>query len=270
MAPVPQKIKVQIGWVEEAVTWACKRVNHTINRDNMNDRNVSERLDDIIMGEVGSIAVLRSLTSSKVEALAYDEVRNDDFRESDPGWDIVVGNQLKDWFAEQTDPRRVPENSTTLSIKTSRIPVARVPDNKSEEEQVKSCVANFDFKVFKKSKNITDDIVADFEVQIYYSINSKYERAYVVAKEEIESLEIQSVVNKLKIEQRYSNLYITSFGEKSTLVGYNSGRAETKRIWNSLHEGRTKEMWTAPLWLGVNINSFAEKMRGKFNYPISN
>ncbi|MCD9186306.1 MAG: hypothetical protein LUM44_07720 [Pyrinomonadaceae bacterium] len=259
MAPKAKRINIMPEWMKEGIIWACNRVNYTIDRDNMNDRQISEKVDDLIMGDIGGIVVLHYLQNAGIAAMAYDQVRNDGFKNADPGWDIVIGEKLTDWFSAQEDKRKIPNRSLTLSIKTSRIPETFVTKNKPEEEKVQSCIMNFDFKIFRKHKDIEDDITTDYEVQIYYPLSSSYTSDLIVDQKEVETLNADSIMEKLKIFERYGYCYLASIGSRSNLIGFNKGQPENKRTWDSFHAGSSKPMWRAPLWLGTSIESFIEK-----------
>lgn len=240
--------RVDTEWIERAVRWACRRVHNTIDRPDMNERDPTERLDDIIMGEVGSTAVMQYLVGRGNHVVAYDDVRSDRYRDPDPGWDLAVGAGVLAWPRAGDDPRSPPrgESCWTISVKSSRIPEA-------DGDSIERAIANRDFKILKNSVRIEDDLTADFEAQVYFPLaTSGFERVNRVERAAIRTEDVRAIMAALRLEERYGRCYIVGFAARDRIIAH-SHRLERRRqcrTWKSRHEGETKEMWVAPLMLG--------------------
>ncbi|MFK7805436.1 MAG: hypothetical protein AB8G95_27650, partial [Anaerolineae bacterium] len=58
-----------------AIEYAAKKLFFSVDRKNMNRRPLTESLDDKIMGEVATVAVVEYLRSVGVPAASYDQFR---------------------------------------------------------------------------------------------------------------------------------------------------------------------------------------------------
>ena len=252
------EITVDKGWAEKAVRWACRRLQYTIDRPNMNPRSLAERLDDIVMGEIGSAAVAQFLVDRGNRVIAYDEVRKDGSRQPDPGWDLVVGPALDGWPYVGDDVRMPPESAHTISVRTSRIP-------KADEDSIDLAIERRDFKVFKKSEMIEDDLSSDYETQIFYRLSeSKMKgignitevpyivRAAIEGSRYVGDEEFKAINRWLHLRERYGKCFLVGFISKEALTDYSRLLIESQEptCWNSWHGGESKEMWRAPLSLG--------------------
>ena len=251
----PVEVTVRSEMAVEAVRWVCRRLAFTIDRERMNPRSIAERLDDGIMGEIASIAIMQYLSDAGRQVVAYDQIRQDEYKEPDPGWDVLVatGVNLKEWSQGTQDLKTKPEGAYSISIKSSRIPQ---PDG----DNIEVAVRKRDFKIFKKSASITDDLTADFEAQVYYLLEkSLLNRQWSISKEQLQQQDYECILNELHIMNRYSTCYICGIASKEAIIKYSSGLPIKKRSWGSKHEKHNKEMWVAPLSLGVSLRTLLPK-----------
>jgi hypothetical protein len=244
------ELVVEREWIDCAVRWACRRAAHTIDRRNMNSRSVTEKLDDISMGEIGAVAAMEYLKARGNRVLAYDDIRTDGFFDPDPGWDLAVGAGLERWPAAGDDPRDPPRghDCRTIQVKSSRIP-------KADGDDVELAISNRDFKVFKNenSYDIGTDLTADFEAQVYFALErSRFTGVGVVGKESIRREEVDELSRALRLEERYGRCYLVGFASRAQLIGHSRSLAERRErtTWMSRHAGEAKRMWVAPLSLG--------------------
>lgn len=222
---------------------ACGRIAHTGDRASMNARSPTERLDDIIMGEIGSTHVMKYLVDRGRRVIAYDEIRDDDYIHPDPGWDLVVGDSLNGWLFFWEDPMLPPSDCTTLSVKASRMP-------KADDDDIDTVVSRRDFKVLVTSNHIERDLTADYEVQVYFPL--KLSTFDLVEDKVLDFKDVDMVLERLRIRSRYSTAHIVGFASREAIVGYSRG-LESKGEplhWTSHHSGSSKKMWRAPLRLG--------------------
>jgi hypothetical protein len=155
--PLPKPItwKVHQDGMLDAIQWASRKLFYSIDRPGMNPRSMTERLDDKIMGDVATAAVLEYLAAMEIPAAAYDQVRKDRFQSPDPGWDIVIGENALAW-AESTKDPKTPVGLTTASVRSSRLP---------RRDSLGQAVRTRDFKIFAPAgKSIEDCIATDIEV----------------------------------------------------------------------------------------------------------
>ncbi|UFH54794.1 hypothetical protein [Spirosoma sp. KNUC1025] len=216
----------------------------------MNPRNISEKFDDGVMGEIASVAVIQFLMDHGRNVIAYDDIRKDQYQEPDPGWDILSSRQsFDDWLDHTADVKSKPDFAYSFSIKSSRIPAA-------DGDDINLAIRRRDFKIFKRSTSIELDITSDFEVQVYYSLqSSKFDNFLSITLEDISNKRIDAIVEKLKLLERYSECFLSGAASRSRIIEYSNSLPESKKYWGSYHEGHQKFMWSAPLSLGVSFEN---------------
>jgi hypothetical protein len=244
----PTEIVVRYEMIGEAVRWVCNRLAYTFDRENMNPRSLSERLDDGIMGEIASAAVMQFLADNGRNVIAYDQIRKDEYKEHDPGWDVLTSQiSFDDWIATTEDIKSKPSFAYSFSIKSSRIP-------KADNDDINTAIQRRDFKIFKKSQVIDSDITADFEVQVYYLLNkSSFNSSLKVLPDDVFNKRIDEIITKLKLQERYSHCFLSGAASRRVLINYCNSLPENKRYWSSNHAGYEKKMWRAPLTLGTSF-----------------
>lgn len=218
----------------------------------MNPRGVSEKVDDGIMGEIGSIAVMQVLEDRGRTVIAYDDVRTE-YEAEDPGWDLSTGGRdLARWSDDPDDPRIPPTTANTLSIKSSRIP--------ERDSGIHEAIERRDFKILKKSDRIENDLEANFTIQVYYPRErSEYNSSLSIDPEDVEVLSdpsvnpenvrgrVDSILDGLEVMRRYGHCYLTGYASRQDVIEYINGLPDHNRTWPSWHQGHEREMWVAPL-----------------------
>lgn len=247
--PLPQPIIWQVSpdGVHMAILWACKKLYYSIDRPGMNRRSLAEKLDDKIMGDLATVAVLEYLAGINVPSIAYDQVRGDDFRLPDPGWDIVIGKDAISWGNNPKDPM-TPTGMFTASVRSSRLP---------RNDTLEQALRTRDFKIFAAAnKTIAVSITADIEMQVYYNYQDTQLDANAVDQQRIaqsvRSLKVQEIINLLSIQQRFGRCFLTAWNDKTTIIQYS--RTLSKPYWESFG----KRMWFAPLRLGKDFKELKE------------
>lgn len=240
-----------------AIQWACKKLKNSVDRQGMNRRGISEALDDKIMGDIATIALCHYFLDLGYGAIAYDQIRNDNFELPDPGWDIVISRPenrslLNNWGRNKTnDPRIPPYFSLSISVKSSRLP-------KRDNDDVKESLSTRDFKIFDLNRqNIHQDLTADIETQVYYELGrtqlnglSIFEQDVLLAKDDRDSCRI--IDDKLQIGIRYGECILARWNFSSKIIENCDRRMnERKKVtWSSFG----KNMWIAPLREGLSFN----------------
>ncbi|PWI56726.1 hypothetical protein [Sulfoacidibacillus thermotolerans] len=237
--PIPITWRVSQQGIVTAVSHACEKYFYSIDRPGMNDRPPSESLDDKIMGFVAEAAVIEYLKSQNISYVSYDDIRTDDFQNPDP-WDIAIGKStdVTTWRFLKTPP----SSMTTVSIKSSRL---------VQGENLAKAVKHRDFKIFKKTSTIANDISTDLELQVYY----EYDRTQLGSLEITEDDIIRSksrgeygdIIADLDIFQRWGECYLVGFNDKQSIV--RDSPQLRYPTWTSFG----KVMWAAPLRLGKDM-----------------
>lgn len=246
----PTKVIIRYDMIAEAVKWVCNRLAYTIDRDQMNPRSISERMDDGVMGEIASVAVMQFLTDNGRYTIAYDQIRKDEYKDPDPGWDVLTSQtSFSDWIATENDIKIKPNFAYSFSIKSSRIP-------KADRDDISVAIEKRDFKIFKKSASIDLDIFADFEVQVYYLLQkSEFDKSLSISLEDINNKNIDAIIEKMKLIGRYSECFLSGAASRNALILYSNSLPVQQRYWSSYHAGYEKQMWKAPLRLGKSFES---------------
>lgn len=248
MYPTPVIWNVSERGLNHAIYWASKKFSYSIDRPGMNRRGISESLDDKIMGDVATIAVLSYLHSLGVHGVAYDKIRIDDFKRSDPGWDIAIGSNILEWAKNTNDPAN-PHQFTKISIKSSRLP---------RTDTLCSAIANRDFKIFKFRNSMRADMTTDLEVQVYYDYNTTQLGNLEIIQADIDAIKLSPsydenltrvIFEKLDIKTRWGTCNLVAYNDKDSMCDY-SEKIAPNNTWDSFG----KQMWIAPLRFGKSLN----------------
>lgn len=119
----------------------------------MYSRTPIELLDNIYMGDIAKNALIDYLRKhSQLEVIDYDEIRTDDFKEHDPGWDFMIG-----------------QKKIKVEVKSS------IPPNQESKENI---INLRDIKITASHDNgntwiMPNEIDSDIHVQVYF-----YARSY--------------------------------------------------------------------------------------------
>lgn len=247
--PLPQPIiwQVRPDGILMAILWACKKLYYSIDRPGMNPRSLPKKLDDKIMGDLATVAVLEYLAGIGVPAVAYDQIRRDNFRLPDPGWDLAIGKDAVSWGSNPRDPM-TPTGLLTASIRSSRLP---------RNDTLEQAVRTRDFKIFAHTnKTIADSITADIEIQVYYNYQETQLDANAIDQRRVgqgvRSLQVQEIMNLLSIKQRFGRCFLTAWNYKTAIIQH-SGTL-SKPYWESYGQ----RMWFSPLRLGKDFRELKE------------
>ncbi|PHM62953.1 hypothetical protein [Xenorhabdus ishibashii] len=234
-----------------AIEWASKKLDNSIDRPNMNSRGISEALDDKIMGDVATIAVCKYLREVGFAAIAYDQIRNDDFKNPDPGWDVAVSKDkrlLNHWANMTDEPTIVPSFALSVSVKSSRLP---------KGDDIYSAIQRRDFKIFNLNNNqISLDLTADIETQVYYELEkTQLHNLQVMHRDVVEATldrkNCKVIDEKLMIHFRYSQCILSRWNFSQDIITKTNMRLQKNQgiTWSSFG----KSMWIAPLLEGYSF-----------------
>lgn len=246
--PTPIVWKPSENALLAAVQWASRKLHYSIDRPGMNPRGLSEKLDDKIMGDIATVAVIEYLRTLAIPVVAYDQVRQNAFHEPDPGWDVAIGANVPEWRKAPQDPKN-PVGLITASVRSSRLP---------RNDSLEAAVRTRDFKIFALSgATIEQCITADIEMQVYYP----YERTQLgdrtISRAQIAACmgdrpQCGEIMRLLDIQGRYGECYLTAWNYKAAIVEY------SHRLQNPYWASYGKRMWFAPLRLGRDFDELAE------------
>jgi hypothetical protein len=247
---IPQPItrRVEDEGLLDAIRWSCRKLRHKVDRPGMNARGVSEKLDDNIMGDTATVAVLEYLRELCVPAVAYDTVRTDDFRQHDPGWDVAVGRGARAWAERPVEPRE-PVGLVTASVRSSRLP---------QNDSLSDAIRRRDFKIFAPpNRRIEDCITADVEIQVYYDYRRTQLAERTITPEQIDACVRdraagREISERLAVRERFGQCFLTAWNFKDEIVRHSRTLAQPR--WSSFG----KAMWFAPLRLGKDMTRLTE------------
>lgn len=249
MNSLPQPIEWKTEHLLAAIEYAAKKLFFSIDRKDMNRRPLTESLDDKIMGEVATVAVVEYMRSAGMQAASYDQFRLDEFKQPDPGWDILFGLETYQWIKSEDRAEGRPKSIKTASVKSSRLP---------KGDSLKTSIQKRDFKIFAKlGQPLAQALTADIEMQVYFERECSWlPRGVNVTADEVngcvEARENCAIVlEKLKIAERFGSCQLTAWQNSSQIV-FESAKLSQKH-WTSYHAGCGKKMWVAPLRLGYGF-----------------
>lgn len=236
-----------------AIEWASKKLDNSIDRPNMNSRGISEALDDKIMGDVATIAVCRYLREMGFAAICYDQIRNDGFKNPDPGWDVVVSKNkisLNQWAHMTDEPEIFPGFALSISVKSSRLP---------KGDNIHSAIQGRDFKIFNLNNNqISLDLTSDIETQVYYELeNTQLHNLKITHRDVVEATldreKCRVIDEKLMIHQRYGQCILSRWNFSQEIIAKTNIRLQNNQrsSWSSFG----KSMWIAPLLEGYSFQN---------------
>lgn len=143
---------------------AClRKASYTRDRNGLPQRNVCKTFLSKIRGDLSTRITqqyIKDILPENKVIQSYDDLRNDYYEMSDPGWELIVGNYPLS--QTKTDPNHLTNDQITVSVKSSIIPWDDLlPENISKHKIL-------DFKILKEHDAISSDLHADIEVQVYF------------------------------------------------------------------------------------------------------
>jgi hypothetical protein len=204
--------------IAKATLSAFKRVDHTVNRENLPLRDRVKKFDDAVMGEIATNALVSYLRKNlKVPAISYEDLRIDSSKIHDSGWDVLILPTIKS-NGDLGGSARLP--IMTISVKSSRIP-------KRDKDNLESAISNWDFKTLKYKENAALDLPADFWIQIYYPLEESCANAldYPAAKEALASDLLYekgrcTLLKALRLKDRYAHPAAVALTTSQDILSY--------------------------------------------------
>ena len=221
--------------VEKTQRNVVKKFNFTV-RSLMYSRTPVELLDNLYMGDMAKNAIYEYLRTHCInEVIDYDEVRTDNFKDHDPGWDIMVGTK-----------------KLKVEIKSSTPP---------NNESIADIIAKRDIKITAshdkgKSWRKPEDIESDIHVQVYF-----YATPYKNGYSSFEQLSAVITRNNKKVGEiikadKYKEPLFLGYNTKENIVEYINNLPAEKRTWTFAWTDRI--YWKSPIRLAFNMQSLID------------
>jgi hypothetical protein len=259
MNRLPKPITWQIQNLLAAIEYAAKKLFFSVDRKNMNRRPLTESLDDKIMGEVATVAVVEYLRSMGIQAASYDQFRIDGFERLDPGWDILFGPGTYGWIETDDRSEGRPTMVKTASIKSSRLP---------NGDSLQAAITKRDFKILvKPGQSLEQSLTADIEMQVYFERQKSWlPKGVQVTADEVHGCMIARenctiVLEKLNIVQRFGVCSLTAWHGREQIVLESAKLKQAQ--WTSYHAGSGKKMWCAPLKHGFGFEQIKNEVTSR-------
>ncbi len=115
------KLPVSEQVIEKTAANTIKKYSHT-HTTMMYNRSPVELLDNIFMGDLAKNAMLEWLKlHCNSNITDYDEIRSDNFKEPDPGWDFIIGNRNQKAEVKSSTPTRKENYERIISLRDIKI-----------------------------------------------------------------------------------------------------------------------------------------------------
>ena len=124
------KVRITSSMKKEAMEYAQKKLDHTINRRDLEDRTRKARQHHLNLGNLAVLSIADWLEKNGKWSEVYDRIRTDNFIKPDPGWDLRVldrQDKILEVDVKSSGPHRntpdlnVVLNKRNLATKPSRI-----------------------------------------------------------------------------------------------------------------------------------------------------
>lgn len=107
--------------LEKTAVNTIRKYSHT-HTSMMYNRTPVELLDNIFMGDLAKNSLIDWLKPRCNYLITdYDEVRTDNFKESDPGWDFMIGSKLQKAEVKSSTPTRKENCNNIISLRDIKI-----------------------------------------------------------------------------------------------------------------------------------------------------
>jgi len=199
----------------------------------MYTRTPVELLDNIFMGDLAKNALFHYLkTHTSKPVIDYDEVRTDNFKKADPGWDFKIGDR-----------------KIKVEVKSS------IPPKGECEAQI---IAKRDIKITASHDNgktwiQPEDLEAYIHVQIYF-----YAKTYKKGYKDFDKLYRDIVANPVKVTElinvdKYHKPLFFGWSSKKKIKAFKKA-LKPKNTWTFLETNRV--YWKCPIQEAYTMEAF--------------
>jgi hypothetical protein len=211
---------------------SIKKFKYTM-KNKSYDRTPIELFDNILMGDIAKNSFLNCLRDQGYNCVDYDEIREDNFENNDPGWDIKIGSK-----------------KVCIEVKSS------IPPNEASDDEI---IEKYDVKVIAGHKGQVlkspEKIESDIHVQIYF-------RAKIYKKSKFSTLEdLYEFLNsnheegkKLINIQKFNKPLFFSWNSKEKIIFFSKTFIPNTWTftWTSII------YWKCPIKYSHNLNKLKE------------
>jgi len=209
-----------------------------VHKTMMYSRTPVELLDNLFMGDIAKNSLLFFLQSNcNCNVIDFDEIRDDNFENPDPGWDIIAGN-----------------NNIKIEVKSS------IPPN---NESYISIINNRDIKITASHDSgntwiYPESLESDIHVQIYFyakTYKNGYSSFVELNKILVRSPEtIHGIINTKK----YLEPIFFGWNTKKNIIKYS--KEHHKSTWT--FPWTTRIYWKCPIKDSYNLPQLIEYLSG--------
>ena len=204
-------------------------------------RTPVELLDNLFMGDFAKNCIFDYLKNKcDGEIVDYDEIRTDDFKEHDPGWDFLIGNK-----------------KIKVEVKSSIPPKGESVNDIIDKRDIKITASHDNGNTWIKP----EDIESDIHIQIYF-----YAQTYKNGWSNFESLynhikdNPNNIINVINASKYYKP-YFMGWNTKDNIIKYSK---ELKpNTWTFTWTSRI--YWRCPIISSYNIEKLIELINDKKN-----
>jgi len=206
-------------------------------------RTPVELLDNLYMGDIAKNAIFDYLKDKVSDTLIdYDEIRNDNFEQADPGWDFKIG-----------------ERPVKIEVKSSLPPKVDVNNSNSFDDLINNIIKNRDIKItasHSNGKTLVEPANLDSEIhiQIYFFNVSVYKKGY----NDVYSLyndikEDNNKIRKIINIDKYNEPFYFGFSTKQEIINYKKENENNniKPTWTFSWTDRW--YWKSPILKAHNL-----------------
>ena len=215
--------------LNKSITSSIKKFSNTT-PNLMYRRTPVELLDNILMGDIAKNSLFFYLQEkSSMLFIDYDEIREDKFINSDPGWDIKIGSSNKKIEVKSSIPTRFESYQNIISLR--------------------------DIKITAGHSYITinpNDLVADYFFQIYF-----YAKIYKKGYESIHKLQEDldkkpQIIHELLNTKKYSSPLFFSWNSKINIVNFSEELTPPTWSWPA----SKRIYWKCPIKFSYSLPDF--------------
>lgn len=128
------KVRITSSMKKEAMEYAQKKLDNTINRPDLEDRTCKARLHHLYLGNLAVSSIVDWLERNEKWLEVYDRIRTDNFVNPDLGWDLCVRDRqdkILEVDVKSSGPsRNTPNLNAVLNRRNLATKPSQIQDNK--------------------------------------------------------------------------------------------------------------------------------------------
>lgn len=121
------KVRITPSMEKEAIEYAQEKLDHTINRRDLEDRTREARRHHLYLGNLAVLSIADWLEKNGKWSEVYDRIRTDNFVRPDPGWDLRVRDRQDKILEVDVKSSGPARNAPNLNVVLNRRNLATKP-----------------------------------------------------------------------------------------------------------------------------------------------